>query len=129
MPREIPNKKIKDLGDYLDRVYKLIPAELAAAYCAAQSFLGVPEDPKDNIFLLSGFGIFLTILVPFYLMRLQGVSNIWQIVVSTISLPVWAANISILYVGLILAPMWPKIFGLGLIGWVLVTPLLVGKTR
>ena len=129
MPRQITKAKINDLGDYLDRVYKLIPVELTAGYLAAQSFLGVPENPADNVPLLLGFGVVLTALVPFYLVRFQGVSNYRQITISTISLPIWAANISITYVGLMTQPIWPKILGLILIGWVLITPVILGKLK
>jgi hypothetical protein len=125
MPREVSTTAPSGLGDYLDRVYKLIPAELTAAYLAIQSYLGVPENPADNIPYLLGAGIFLTLLVPFYLTMLQGVWTLPQIIVSTVSLPIWILNISSAYVALDLSPGWVKGFGLVLIGWVLVAPLLV----
>jgi len=60
-------------------VYKIIPAGLTAAYIAGQSYLGVPQKPEDNIIVLVGRGVFLTALVPFYLMRFQKVFNWSQI--------------------------------------------------
>jgi hypothetical protein len=103
----------------------LIPAELSAAYLAVQSYLGVPENPADNVKFLVGAGIVLTLLVPFYLTLLQDVWKPVQIAVSTVSLPIWIINISSSYVALELSPGWVKGFGLALILWVLVAPLVV----
>ena len=130
MPREIENSNIQGVQDYLDRLYKIIPAELTAGYTAAQSFLGVPaDDPTSNIPFLLGFGIFLTALVPLYLRRLQGVQNLSQIMVSTVSFPIWATNISVVYFGLLTNSRWVKVLGLVLIGWVLAAPVIINVPK
>lgn len=130
MTREVKTTNIQGAGDYLDRVYKLIPAELTAGYTAGQSFLGVPENITENIPLLIGFAAFLTAITPFYLVRLQGLSwkkDAAQLCVSTISLPIWAANISALYIGATMSDLWVKALGLILISWVLLAPLFIRK--
>lgn len=128
MPRELPGGAPNGVGDYFDRVYKLIPAELTAAYLAVQSYLGVPENIEDNVPYLLVAGIFLTVLVPPYLLLLQNVSSRSQIAVSTFSLPIWILNISSAYVALH-HEKWIKPFGLLLIGWVLVAPLIVAAGK
>jgi hypothetical protein len=123
---------------YLDRVSKLIPAELTGAYIAVQAYLGVPDDPRGNVPILIGVGLFLTVLVAPYLVVFRRVdwrrrSDLLRIIVSTISLPILAINISITYVAIWLSdhvntesnPNWLKLPALILVCWALLTPLLL----
>lgn len=110
---------------YLDKLYKIIPAEITAGYTAVSSFLWNPIDPQSNIYVLLAFGVFLTILNPFYLRQLQGVTNTMQIVVSTISFPIWAICISTPVVTGAVDFLTPQIITVAMIAWVLTTPLLV----
>ncbi len=119
MKREVdPN-----LDSYLDQLFKIIPAEITGAYVAASAFL-IGPNPESETLMLAGFAVFLTFLVPFYLRKLQGVHNRAQLIVSTISFPIWAASTSIVLIASYIG-VWSKILGLVLIGWVLVTPLLI----
>lgn len=118
-------REVDSVSDrYIDKLYKIIPAEITGAYIAASSLLaGV--DPKWYGVLLGAFGGFLTLLVPAYLSKLQNVKDRKQIFVSMISFPIWAANTSALWIqdnyGII-----AEVLALILIGWVLLTPILVG---
>lgn len=111
--------------DYLDRLYKIIPAEITAAYLAVSSFLTDPINPMSNSMTLLVFAVFLTILAPFYLWILAGVRNKVQIVVSTISFPIWAICISTALVTLAVPAITPETITVVMVAWVLVTPLLV----
>lgn len=112
---------------YLDKLYKLIPAEVTAAYTAIASLTSDPDTPNASIIMLTAFAVLL-VCVPFYLSRLQGVSNQRQIAVSTVSFPVWAANIS----STALIENYPTylsgvVLGVALILWTVITPLLLGR--
>jgi len=110
---------------YLDKLYKIIPAEITAAYTAIASFLWDPINPGHNIYVLLGFGIFLAVINPLYLYRLQNVRNTMQLIVSTISFPIWAACISTPLVTGALPMITPQIITVVMVAWVLATPLLV----
>lgn len=110
---------------YLDKLYKIIPAEITAGYTAIAAFLWDPIDPSSNTYVLLGFGIFLAVINPLYLFRLQNVRNMMQIVVSTISFPIWAACISTPLITASISFITPQIITVVMVAWVLATPLLV----
>ena len=89
--------------EYLDRLYKIIPAEVTAAYLAVSTLLADPLNPWI----------------------LAGVRNGMQIVVSTISFPIWAISISAAMVTLAFPFVTPETITVVRVAWVLVTPLLV----
>ena len=105
------------VSDYLSKLYKIIPAELTAAYLAISSFLTDPANGLANVWLLFGFGIFLTVLTPIYLTRLQGVRNPFQLVVSTVSFPIWAVCISTSVVTLAVPALTPQVITVVMVGW------------
>lgn len=111
--------------DYLDRLHKIIPTEVAAAYLAISSLLTDTIDPLRHGVTLLVFAIFLTIITPFYLWVLAGVRNKMQLVVSTLSFPVWAVCISTSMVALAFPSFSPETITVIMVAWVLVTPLLV----
>jgi len=118
-------------SDYLQRLYKLIPTELTAAYLAISALLtqtdpAMPGAPGINPFDLYLFYAFLILftLAPFYMWIVQGVRTAAQLVATTISFPVWAANVS--------APLLyeyfhvpPPVVGVVLILWSTSLPMLV----
>jgi hypothetical protein len=110
---------------YLDKLYKIIPAEITAGYTAIASFLWDPVDPSSNAYVLLGFGLFLAVINPLYLFRLQNVRNVMQIVVSTISFPIWAACISTPLITGAISFVTPQMITVVMVAWVLATPLLV----
>ena len=113
------------LSNYLERLYKIIPAELTAAYLAIASLLTDKSNMLRNVHLLLGFAVLLTVLTPFYLYRFQNVRTVSQLIVSTISFPVWAICISTAVVTLALPFITSEMVTVLMVGWVLVTPLLV----
>lgn len=121
----IPQAAANPGQQYLDKLYKIIPAEITAGYTAIASFLWDPIEPGRYLFVLLGFGIFLAVLNPLYLYRLQNVRNTMQIVVSTISFPIWATCISTPLVTGALPLITPQIITVVMVAWVLATPLLV----
>ncbi len=111
--------------DYLDRLYKIIPAEMTAAYLAISTLLTDTTNPEAHATTLLIFAVFLMLLTPLYLWRLAGVRNMAQILVSTVSFPIWAAAISTSLLTLMFDFITPEIITVVMVGWVLVTPLLV----
>ena len=110
---------------YLDRLYKLIPTELTAAYVAIASLIDPVNFGENHLWLLPvSYGV-LQILVPVYMWRLQGVRDIAQLVVSSISFPIWAANISSILVSEKFNFISGVTLGVVLILWTLIIPLVV----
>jgi len=110
---------------YLDRLYKLIPTEITAAYVAIASLIDPVNNGYDHLWVLpASYGV-LQILVPIYMWRLQGVRDIAQLVVSSISFPIWAANASSILVSQKFSFMSGVTLGVVLILWTLVIPLVV----
>ena len=75
--------------NYRDRLLKLIPSEIVAAYITLQGLiqgLGINEN-KDKL-LLVVIGI-LFLLTPFYLVKVSLVTKKGQIFISTIGFLVW----------------------------------------
>jgi len=78
-------RQIRPTQRYGDRLLKLIPSEIVAAYVAVQGM--IPED-ADPWFLLV-VTVLMTIMTPFYLKRFQRVIDASQLAVSTGSFLVW----------------------------------------
>jgi di/tricarboxylate transporter len=83
-----------DVSDpYLERLKKLIPTEVSAAFLAINSLIPLDSD-KDTFAILAA--IILAIVCWFYLKRLQKVTALSQLAfTSLIAFPVWATNIMI----------------------------------
>ncbi|MEP9389567.1 hypothetical protein [Mesorhizobium sp. KR9-304] len=86
-------REVNTNDSYLDRVKKLIPAEVSAAFLALNASI-----PLDDRFLVYVIGFFV-ILVPIcvlYLRVLEKVSSLRQVgFINGIAFPVWALNIAI----------------------------------
>lgn len=86
-------KEITGKDTYLDRVRKLIPAEVSAGFLTINSLIPLDSD-KDYIVLL--FFISLVIICGLYMYKLEMIKNYLQILfVSLVAFPVWALNIAI----------------------------------
>ncbi len=130
MDRNIPSGGAADGPqlNYLDRLYKLIPIEITGAFTAISTLadpVNLGESEALKVIVLAFF--VLLVCVPLYLSRLQGVSNVRQLIVSTISFPIWAANIS----STTLITNFPSISGMMLgvllILWTIISPLIMGR--
>lgn len=114
MPREI-----KTVQSYQDRLLKLIPTEIIAAYMALQGV--VP--PAYAKWATLAIAVILVALTPLYLMRLQGVRHTGQVVMTTLAVVVWLYTLGgpFQYWGLYQA--W--IGSVLLVLWTLIVPLVV----
>jgi len=113
---------------YQDRLFSLIPAEMTGGYLAISNMID-PNTSNAAYYLLVVL-LVLTLLLPFYLRRIQDVTNVRQIIVTTVSLPIWALNIS----SLVIAQFCYQTFGLSvptfffgivLILWTIAAPIIV----
>jgi hypothetical protein len=84
-----------DLTDsYLEKLKKLVPTEVSAAFLAINSL--VPFDADNNIYVY-GFFALLVAACWLYLRNLQSVSSVIQLAfTSLVAFPVWALNIAAL---------------------------------
>ncbi|MCK1385760.1 hypothetical protein [Bradyrhizobium sp. 21] len=87
------SREIKKTDNNLDRLYKLLPAEITGAYIAIRTLI-TPENNSQDGFLLF-FAIVILVIAPFFYYRVLGVRNLLQVVFLTFSYVVWAANIDI----------------------------------
>ncbi len=86
-------REIEPSDTYLDKVKKLIPAEVSAGFLAVNSL--VPLDEKFSFYVL-GFGVIFAIFCILYLKFLEGVQRLVQIIfVSLVAFPAWAINIAV----------------------------------
>ncbi|MFN2273031.1 MAG: hypothetical protein ACK2US_19485 [Anaerolineae bacterium] len=89
------SRVINNADTYMSRVLKFIPSEIVMAYVAVDGVLRTTYDP--NVWserqtlqvLLWVVFVALTILTPLWLWRVMRVRRVSQVVISTISLPVW----------------------------------------
>jgi len=85
------NRETSKSDPYLQRLAKLLPAELVAAYIAITGVVTAADEP--NLWL----GISLVViglLVPLYLYFFGNVKGVWQLLISEVSFWIWAGNIS-----------------------------------
>jgi hypothetical protein len=88
MPREIAPS-----DPYLEKIKKLIPAEVSAAYLAINTM--IPSEDSAFMWVLIFSGI-LMILCWLYLAKFQNVTGVYQLGFTTfVAFPIWAVNISI----------------------------------
>ena len=82
-------REIKVDQNYRDRLLKLIPSEIVAAYMVLAGI--IPQDyAKWGLLIVS---VILLVLVPFYLKLFQKVDRILQIIITTISFAVWVYSL------------------------------------
>ena len=87
------SREVTTNDSYLDKVKKLIPAEVSAAFLAINA--SIPLDDRNLIYVV----IFFVILIPIcalYLRQLESVTSIRQVLfTSGIAFPIWALNIAV----------------------------------
>ena len=87
------SREVTTNDSYLDKVKKLIPAEVSAAFLAINASI-----PLSDAFFYYAIGFFL-VLIPIcalYLRFLENVKSIAQIAfIGGIAFPVWALNIAV----------------------------------
>jgi hypothetical protein len=86
-------RQVAESDPYLEKLKKLVPTEVSAAFLAINSL--VPLD-SDRNFVVEAAAIVLAVVCWFYLRRLQNVTAVRQLIfTSLIAFPVWAMNIMI----------------------------------
>lgn len=87
------SREVTTSDSYLDKVKKLIPAEVAAAFLAINA--SIPLQGSKFIFAI-GFFLLLVPICVAYLRIFERVQNWLQIAfISGVAFPVWALNIAI----------------------------------
>lgn len=119
-------KPLGSAQDYLDRIGKLVPAEITAGFLAVQPLLINKDDVTENFTILLMFVAFLTVLVPLYLWKLFNVTNVVQLAFSALSFPVWAGAICAEQVIIRSdGAVSNVVITLVMVGWALLIPLIV----
>jgi hypothetical protein len=85
------NRKIDDSSSYGDKLFKLIPSEIVAAFMAINGFLAT--DIENNKWTLLVAAILLLALIPIYLQRIYKIFNLIQIGFTMGSYIVWIYSI------------------------------------
>ena len=113
------SREIRETQNYKDRLLKLIPSEIIAAYMVISGI--IPEDSAQWGTLITS--VILLILVPLYLRRTQNVQSTSQLIVTTISFAVWVYTIGGPFKAWGLYQPW--IGSVILVLWTLTMPLVV----
>ena len=113
-------------NDFKDRLIKLIPAEIIAAYITISGLIisfseGDPNADKSNLLWI--IILVLMIFTPVYLVKVSGVSKKGQILFSTIGFLVWAFATASPYTKEILGFSFQLITSVILILYTLLIPL------
>ena len=125
MPREI-----NDSQPYQDKLVKLIPTEIVGAYMVLAGMLGfnptaATSVPTDRLYIILIQVVFfvLVVLTPLYLWRVSKVTNIIQLIVTTLSFVVWVYTLGGPFA--VWKIFYPIVGSVLLILWSLITPLVV----
>lgn len=112
-------RQIREAQNYRDRLLKLIPSEIVAAYMVLSGIIP-QESAKWGTLVVS---IILLAFVPLYLRRIQNVQRISQLIVTTTSFLVWLYSLGGPFKPWGLYQPW--IGSVILILWTLTMPLLI----
>jgi len=82
-------RQIKAYQDYKSKLLKLIPSEIIAAYIILSGIIP-QEEIKWGLLILSAA---LLVLVPFYLLFVQKVWHVGQVIASTMAFAVWVYSL------------------------------------
>lgn len=86
-------REVQATDSYIDRVKKLIPAEVSAAFLAINA--SIPLDDNYLVYVI-GFFVALTIISIVYLRALEHVtSRVQTAFISLVAFPAWALNIAV----------------------------------
>ena len=117
MPRSINKEK----DDTLKKLLKFIPSEIVGAFIVVNGII-----PPGNTIWEWGMVLFLLILVPIYLWKLQGVNDRIHLSVSSISFLVWVFAIGGPFTTFLWYQSWMGSIILAL--WTLIPPLVLMKS-
>ncbi len=113
-------KEIKTDQNYTDKLLRLIPGEIVAAYLIITGIIPDKASIPGHIIILT----IILIIIPFYLWRVQNVKNRLQIITTCIAFVIWVYSFNIgpfSYFGL----YKPWIASIVLILWTVIMPILI----
>ena len=114
------DRRISYSSSYEDKLIKLIPADIVAAFIALNGFLS--NEIEKTKWILLAASLLLLLLIPIYLNKMYGVYNPAQILVTMGSFLVWVYSIGgpFVYFG------WqnPYLAATILVFWTLLIPLI-----
>ncbi len=124
MPREVNPSQ-----SYADKVVKLVPTEIVGAYMVLAGTIGFSSAataaPTDSVPVVLIHVVFflLLVLTPLYLWRITRVTNVVQLVVTTLAFVLWVYTLGGPFV------FWgmyhPMIAAVSLTLWSLIIPVIV----
>ena len=120
-------RAIKPEQDYKSKLLKLIPTEIIAAYMVIHGiFQGqVIQVGEKDLTHVVGWSVFaaLLVLTPLYLVKIHSVKSKAQVILTTLSFPVWVYTIG----GPFKMAGWyqPQIASCILVVWTLIIPLVI----
>ncbi|WP_457938537.1 hypothetical protein [Mesorhizobium sp. 10J20-29] len=93
LARAMMEREVKPADTYAERVKKLIPAEVSAAFLAINAMIPLDD---DYLIYVIGFFVALVLISIVYLRALEQVKSAAQIgFVSLVAFPAWALSISV----------------------------------
>lgn len=119
------SREIKDTNEYRERLLKLLPSEIIAAYLAIEGIVATQPAIRNQV--LTWACVFLFILIPFYLWFLFKIKKVLQIIVTMISFAVWIFSIGGPFLQ---CPWYLQVYGaVLLVLWTLTVPLFTYQTN
>jgi len=129
------SREINPTQPYQDKLVKLIPTEIIGAYLTLAGILGYAVQPQKTIAPGSDPGstlnakliqivfFVLLVLTPIYLKKISNVSNVTQLIVTTLSFVVWVYTLG----GPFIVWDWyyPLVAPVILVLWSLILPLCI----
>ncbi len=121
-------RQVNSTQSYPDKIVKLIPTEIVGAYMALAGVIGIgapgATDPDSLSKILIQIVFFaLLILTPFYLWKASGVTNVVQLIVTTLAFIIWIYTLGGPF------QVWgiyePRIAALLLTLWSIAVPVIV----
>ena len=122
-------REVNTTQSYADKAVKLVPTEIVGAYMVLAGIIGVnptsasaPLDSLSKVLIQVVFFVML-VLTPLYLWRVSGVTNIVQLIVTTLAFIIWIYTLGGPF------SVWgiyePKVAALLLTLWSTIIPIIV----
>ena len=112
--------------NYLEKLFRLIPTEVTAAFLAINTLLGT-DTSTTNIYLTIISALFLATLSPLILLKFAAVTTKIQLFTAPVTFLIWASNIAVYRFD----PSWSpdKVLPVILILWTVVLIFISSKSH
>lgn len=125
MARDVSEvKNDNSVESYLDRLFRMIPTEVTAAFLAINTMLGTERGGINDI-IAAVSAILLSIIAPFILTKFANVKSRMQLFTAPFTFLIWAANIAVYRFDESWTP--DKVLPTALILWTVLLLILVGR--